>query len=128
MQKVKIATWSADCAPTPTSQRPWLWGRMRWRCPIRPCRRSVVSGMWACSLNNSPVGVATKKPELRARLPVDDAAHRLHKFFAATAELMTVLARACGHTHLSEFGTDDLTTFDREMAHLTDVAYGGVSR
>ena len=84
--------------------------------------------MRACSLNNSPVGVATEKPELRARLPVDDAAQRLHKFFAATAELMTVLARACGHTHLSEFCTDDLTTFDREMAHLTYVAYGGVSR
>ncbi len=85
-------------------------------------------GMRACSSNNCPVGIATQKPELRARLRVDDAAHRLHKFFAATAELMTVLARACGHTHLREFCTDDLTTFDREMAHLTDIAYGGVSR
>ena len=85
-------------------------------------------GMRACSSNNCPVGIATQKPELRARLPVDDAAHRLHKFFAVTAELMTVLARACGHTHLREFCTDDLTTFDREMAHLTDIAYGGVSR
>lgn len=85
-------------------------------------------GMRACSSNNCAVGIAPQQPELRARLPVDDAAHRLHKFFAATAELMTVLARACGHTHLSEFCTDDLTTFDREMAHLTDIAYGGVSR
>ncbi len=85
-------------------------------------------GMRACSSNNCPVGIATQKPELRARLPVDDAAHRLHKFFAVTAELMTVLARACGHTHLREFCTDDLTTFGREMAHLTDIAYGGVSR
>ena len=39
---------------------------------------------------------------------------------------MGVLARACGHTSLSEFCTDDLTTFDREMAHLTGIAYGGV--
>ena len=85
-------------------------------------------GMRACSSNNCPVGIATQKPELRARLPVELAAQRLHKFFAASAELMTVLARACGHTHLSEFCTDDLTTFDREMAHLTDIAYGGVSR
>ena len=40
---------------------------------------------------------------------------------------MAVLARACGHTHLDEFCIDDLTTFDREMAHLTGIAYGGVT-
>lgn len=41
-------------------------------------------------------------------------------------DLMQVLARACGHQHLSEFSLDDLTTFDRDMAHLTGIAYGGV--
>ncbi|MDW3219834.1 MAG: glutamate synthase-related protein [Acidimicrobiales bacterium] len=84
-------------------------------------------GMRACSTNNCPVGIATQKPELRARLPVDEAADRLHRFFAASVELMGVLARACGHTHLDEFCRDDLTTFDREMAHLTGIAYGGVT-
>jgi glutamate synthase domain-containing protein 2 len=84
-------------------------------------------GMRACSTNNCPVGIATQKPELRARLPVDEAAERLHKFFEASTELMGVLARACGHTHLQEFCPDDLTTFDREMAHLTGINYGGVS-
>jgi glutamate synthase domain-containing protein 2/nitrite reductase/ring-hydroxylating ferredoxin subunit len=83
-------------------------------------------GMRACSTNNCPVGIATQRPELRARLPVDEAAHRLHRFLSASVELMSVLARACGHRHLSGFCTDDLTTFDREMAHLTGVAYGGV--
>ncbi len=48
-------------------------------------------------------------------------------FFCATVELMSVLARACGHTRLSEFTRDDLTTFNRDMAHLTGVPYGGVS-
>jgi len=38
-----------------------------------------------------------------------------------------VLARACGHGHLREFSPDDLTTFDRDVAHLTGVAYGGVT-
>jgi glutamate synthase domain-containing protein 2 len=84
-------------------------------------------GMRACSTNNCPVGIATQKEELRARLPVDEAAERLHRFFSASVELMTVLARACGHTHLAEFCTDDLTTFDREMAHLTGIAYGGIT-
>ncbi len=84
-------------------------------------------GMRACSTNNCPVGIATQKEELRARLPVDEAADRLHRFFAASTELMGVLARACGHTDLSQFCAEDLTTFDREMAHLTGINYGGIN-
>jgi methylamine---glutamate N-methyltransferase subunit C len=84
-------------------------------------------GMRACNSNNCPVGIATQNPVLRARLPVRDAADRLERFFGASTELMQVLARACGHRALGEFSIDDLTTFDREMHHLTGVAYGGVS-
>jgi len=84
-------------------------------------------GMRACHTNNCPVGIATQKPHLRARLPVDVAAERLARFFSAAVELMTVLARASGHRHLSEFSSDDLTTFKSDMAQLTGVAYGGVS-
>jgi glutamate synthase domain-containing protein 2/nitrite reductase/ring-hydroxylating ferredoxin subunit len=84
-------------------------------------------GMRACNSDNCPVGIATQRPELRERLVVEDAAQRLRRFFEATTELMTVLARACGHTDLNQFCTDDLTTFDREMAHLTGIAYGGVT-
>lgn len=84
-------------------------------------------GMRACHTNNCPVGIATQKPHLRARLPVDEAAERLARFLGASVELMQVLARACGHDHLSGFTIDDLTTFDREMAYLTGIAYGGVT-
>jgi glutamate synthase domain-containing protein 2/nitrite reductase/ring-hydroxylating ferredoxin subunit len=84
-------------------------------------------GMRACHTNNCPVGIATQKPHLRERLPVDLAAERLARFFSASVELMTVLARAAGHRHLSEFAIDDLTTFKADMAQLTGVAYGGVS-
>ncbi len=83
-------------------------------------------GMRACSSNNCPVGIATQREDLRARLVIDDAARRLARFFEASTALMGVLARACGHTRLDQFCTDDLTTFDRDMAHLTDIAYGGV--
>ncbi len=85
-------------------------------------------GMRACHTNNCPVGIATQKPHLRARLPVDDAAARLARFFSATVELMQVVARAAGHRHLDEFNIDDLTTFKSDMVQLTGVAYGGVSR
>ena len=83
-------------------------------------------GMRACHTNNCPVGIATQKEDLRARLPVRVAAKRLHRFFDASVELMAVLARACGHTHLNQFAHHDLTTWKREVAHLTGVSYAGV--
>ncbi|MFQ5527696.1 MAG: glutamate synthase-related protein [Thermoanaerobaculia bacterium] len=83
-------------------------------------------GMRACHTNNCPVGIATQKEHLRARLPVDEAAERLKRFFEASVELMQVLARACGHTHLGQFRSGDLTTWKRDVAHLTGVRYGGV--
>lgn len=83
-------------------------------------------GMRACNTNNCPVGIATQQEHLRARLPVDEAAHRLNRFFRASVELMQVLARAMGHDSLSGFTVDDLTTFDADMARLSGVAYGGV--
>ena len=83
-------------------------------------------GMRACHTNNCPVGIATQKPHLRARLPVDVAAERLARFFTASVELMSVLARAAGHSHLNQFNVGDLTTFKQDMAQLTGVAFGGV--
>ena len=79
-------------------------------------------GMRACHTDNCPVGIATQKPHLRARLPVDEASQRLARFLHATIELMQVLARACGHDQLSQFCIDDLTTFDRDMAALAGIA------
>ena len=36
------------------------------------------------------------------------------------------MARACGHTHLSQFNLNDITTWKREMADLTGIKYAGV--
>lgn len=85
-------------------------------------------GMRACNTNNCPVGIATQKDHLRARLVIDDAAARLDRFFRATVELMQVLARALGHRSLQDFWVADLTTFKRDMADLAGIAYGGISR
>ena len=83
--------------------------------------------MRACHTNNCPVGIATQQQHLRDRLPVDEAAERLARFFEAAVELMQVLARGCGHTHLNQFRQTDLTTWKRDMAYLTGVRYGGVT-
>ena len=62
-----------------------------------------------CSSSNCPVGIATQKPELHERLEVQVGANWLARFLGATVELMQVLARACGHTSLSDFGPDNLS-------------------
>ena len=84
-------------------------------------------GMRACHINNCPVGIATQKPHLRQRLKIEKGAEQLNNFFRASTELIQVMARACGHHHLNKFCIDDLTTWDREMAYLTGIAYAGLS-
>ncbi len=83
--------------------------------------------MRACHTNNCPVGIATQRDSLRKRLEIRKSAIQLANFLTASVELMQVLARACGHHHLSQFTLDDLTTWKREMADLTGIRYAGVS-
>ena len=83
-------------------------------------------GMRACHTNNCPVGIATQKSYLRQRLVIDESAARLSNFFGAATELIQVMARACGHHHVSEFCVDDLTTWKTDMAQIAGIAYGGV--
>jgi glutamate synthase domain-containing protein 2/CDGSH-type Zn-finger protein len=83
-------------------------------------------GTRACHTNNCPVGIATQKEHLRERLDVAVASERLARFFDASVHLMSTLARACGHTHLNQLSSDDLTTWKRDTAYLTGVKYGGV--
>jgi glutamate synthase domain-containing protein 2 len=83
-------------------------------------------GMRACHTNNCPVSIATQQEGLRARLMVEESARRLHNYLSASVDLMKVLARACGHDRLSGFNVDDLTTWNKDVADLTGVAYGGV--
>lgn len=78
-----------------------------------------------CNSNNCPTGIATQKPELRAQIDIEAAGQRLANFFGASAELMQVMARACGHDHLSKFTKNDLATWDDKMAKLSVVKYSG---
>ncbi|MGF1759483.1 glutamate synthase-related protein [Photobacterium sagamiensis] len=78
-----------------------------------------------CNTNNCPAGIATQKKDLRQKLNPDKAAKQLANFFAASTELMQVMARACGHRHLNQFNKDDLATWDHEMARLAGIEYSG---
>lgn len=79
-----------------------------------------------CNTNNCPAGIATQKPKLRQRLNVEQSAQQLANFLTASAELMQVMARACGHSHLNQFNRDDLATWKQEMAQLSGVRFAGV--
>ena len=82
-------------------------------------------GARMCNTNNCPAGIATQRPELRKKLDIEIAADRLKNFLNASVELMTVLARACGHNSLSQFDKNDIATWNREMAFLSGVQYSG---
>jgi glutamate synthase domain-containing protein 2 len=73
------------------------------------------------------VGIATQQPQLRQRLKIEKGAQQLNNFFRGATALMQVMARACGHQHLNQFCVGDLTTWSREMAHLSGIACGGVN-
>ena len=78
-----------------------------------------------CNTNNCPTGIATQDADLRKRLDVEKSALQLHNFFNASVELMSVMARACGHDHLNKFNKNDLATWHRDMAFLSGVKYSG---
>ena len=82
-------------------------------------------GMRACSSNNCPVGIATQKEHLRQRIIIESSAKQLHNFFDASTELMKVVARSCGHDHLSKFNFNDLSTMSFEMHRLTGIPFAG---
>ena len=85
-------------------------------------------GMRACNTNNCPVGIATMKDHLRARLEIDKSAQQLCNFFNATTELIQVIARACGYDDVNKFNPDDLSTFNYDMHRLAGVNYAGVMK
>ena len=85
-------------------------------------------GARMCNTNNCPAGIATQQPHLRERLGVQNSAERLARFFKSSTELMQVLARACGHSHLKQFNTNDLTTWKKPMAELTGLPFAGDSQ
>jgi glutamate synthase domain-containing protein 2 len=85
-------------------------------------------GARICNSNNCPAGIATQKPELRARLDIERSAGQLNNFLRASVDLMKVMARACGHAHLQQFNPDDLATLDWSMARLSGIAFSGVQR
>ncbi|MCH8261827.1 MAG: CDGSH iron-sulfur domain-containing protein [Proteobacteria bacterium] len=79
-----------------------------------------------CNTNNCPTGVATQKEDLRKLINIEKCSQQLCNFFEASVELMQVMARACGHSHLNQLNKDDLATWHHDMARLSGVAFSGI--
>jgi len=82
-------------------------------------------GARMCHTNNCPSGVATQNPELRKKLDIEKSSVKLHNFFEASSSLMEMMARACGHNALNKFNKYDLSTWNKDMAHLSGIKYSG---
>jgi len=78
-----------------------------------------------CNTNNCPAGIATQKPELRQRLNIEKSALRLSNYLNSSVELMKLMARACGHSHLNEFKHEDIATFDHTLSQLSGINFSG---
>lgn len=83
-------------------------------------------GMRACHTNNCPVGIATQKENLRARLIIDKSAEQLKNYFEASNDLLKVISRSCGYDDVSKFNQEDLVTQSWDIHKLTGIAYAGV--
>ena len=80
-----------------------------------------------CGTGNCPMGIATQKPELRARLDVDKAALRVANYLNVSLKELKTFARITGHTSVHDLSVTDLVTMDREIATYTDVPSAGAS-
>ena len=79
-----------------------------------------------CNTNNCPAGIATQNKDLRQRLNIEKSSVQLKNFFEASTELMSVMARACGHDSFEQFNSNDLATWHREISLLSGVKYSGM--
>ena len=107
----------AACATPPTSRR-----RSRSGADAVAIANSAIQaigclGMRACHTDNCPVGIATQKPHLRARLPVDEAVAAARPLPAGDGRAHAgARARVRARPPVAASALDDLTTFDRDMA------------
>jgi NifB/MoaA-like Fe-S oxidoreductase len=80
-----------------------------------------------CHTGRCPVGVATQDPELRKRLVVDDAAHRVYNFLHTLTLECQMLARACGKTNVHNLEPEDLAALTTEAAAMARVPLAGTN-
>ncbi len=80
-----------------------------------------------CGTGDCPVGIATQKPELRARLKTDAAAQRVANFLEVSRRELMTFARITGHASVHDLSVRDLVTLDSSIAQYTDIPHAGMA-
>lgn len=80
-----------------------------------------------CHTGACPVGVATQKPDLEARLQPEQGARWLRNYLTTMVLEMQTLARACGKSHVRNLEPDDLVALTIEAAAMARIPLAGTN-
>ncbi len=72
-----------------------------------------------CHVGNCVRGIATQKPELTARLNVEEASQRVASFLNGMADEMAAITLACGKTDVHQLSREDLVALTPQAAAIT---------
>ena len=78
-----------------------------------------------CHKGECEFGIGTQKPELRARLNVKLAAHRVANYFTAMTNELVILAKACGKSNVHNLEREDLRAVTLEACAMTGIPFIG---
>ncbi len=78
-----------------------------------------------CHTGLCPVGVATQRPELEARLEPEQGARWLKNYLTTMVLELQTLARACGKSHVLNLEPEDLVALTVEAAAMARVPLAG---
>jgi glutamate synthase domain-containing protein 2 len=80
-----------------------------------------------CHTGACPVGVATQRPELEARLRPEQGAQWLRNYLSTMVLEMQTLARACGKSHVLNLEPEDLVALTLEASAMARIPLAGTS-
>lgn len=78
-----------------------------------------------CHKGECEFGIGTQKPELRARLNVKLAAHRVANYFTAMTNELVILAKAAGKSNVHNLEREDLRAVTLEACAMTGIPFIG---
>ncbi|MBM4422288.1 MAG: FMN-binding glutamate synthase family protein [Chloroflexi bacterium] len=78
-----------------------------------------------CHKGECEFGIGTQKLELRERLNIKLAAHRVANYFTAMTNEMVILAKACGKSNVHNLEREDLRAVSLEACAMTGIPYIG---
>ena len=78
-----------------------------------------------CHKGECEFGIDPQKPELRERLNVKLAAHRVANYFTAMTNELVILAKACGKSNVHNLEREDLRAVTLEACAMTGVPFIG---